>query len=236
MSIARYSRRPVAGGRAELRLELVRRAVRLFGPTSCRFQVSSRPCCEVVAELCRSSNPARAAESERRGRLGLLAVTGATDRDGGGAGPGRWRRILARRSQALDSFAVAGRNPQLRLMLIARLATVTGRWASAVALAVYAYDAGGATYVGVLAVVRIVPSALAGGLAAALLDRVRTDRLLLVAGLARVVAIGAAGSPRCPGPTPPRCSRSSRSSRCSRRWPGPSRRRRSRFSPACRAS
>ncbi len=78
-------------------------------------------------------------------------MTGATDRDGGGAGPGRWRRILARRSQALDSFAVAGRNPQLRLMLIARLATVTGRWASAVALAVYAYDAGGATYVGVLA-------------------------------------------------------------------------------------
>ncbi len=120
-------------------------------------------------------------------------MTGATDRDGGGAGPGRWRRILARRSQALDSFAVAGRNPQLRLMLIARLATVTGRWASAVALAVYAYDAGGATYVGVLAVVRIVPSALAGWLAAALLDRVRTDRLLLVAGLARVVAIGAAG-------------------------------------------
>ncbi|HEX4520500.1 MAG TPA: MFS transporter [Gaiellaceae bacterium] len=120
-------------------------------------------------------------------------MTGASDREEVGAGRGRWGRVLRRRSQALDSFAVAGRNPQLRLVLIARLATVTGRWASAVALAVYAYGAGGATYVGLLAVVRIVPSALAGGLAAALLDRVRTDRLLLAAGLARVFAIGAAG-------------------------------------------
>ena len=88
---------------------------------------------------------------------------------------------------------MARSSPAASARLIARLATVTGRWASAVALAVYAYDVGGATYVGLLAVVRIVPSALAGGLAAALLDRVRTDRLLLAAGLARVVAIGAAG-------------------------------------------
>ena len=117
-------------------------------------------------------------------------MTGAADRDGIGAGRSR---VSRRGGQAVESFRVASGNPQLRLVLLARFATVTGRWASTIALAIFAFDAGGATYVGVLGVVRIVPSALAGGLAAALLDRVRTDRLLLGAGLARVVAIGAAG-------------------------------------------
>jgi MFS family permease len=106
---------------------------------------------------------------------------------------GRATRLSRRSRQALAALAVVSENPQLRRVAIARVASVTGRWASTIALAVFAYNAGGATYVGVLGVVRILPAALAGPLAAGLLDRVRADRLLLAAGVGRTLAIGAAG-------------------------------------------
>ena len=106
----------------------------------------------------------------------------------------RHARISARCRQALAALEVVAGNPRLRRVAFARIATVTGRWASTIALAVFAYDAGGATYVGVLGIVRIAPAAFAGPLAAWLLDRVRVDRLLLAAGVARTVAIGVAGA------------------------------------------
>ena len=86
---------------------------------------------------------------------------------------GRAANLSRRSRQALAALAVVSGNPQLRRVAIARVASVTGRWASTIALAVFAYNAGGATYVGVLGVVRILPAALAGPLAAGLLDRVR---------------------------------------------------------------
>ena len=95
--------------------------------------------------------------------------------------------------QALAAFGVVLGNPRLRLVALSRVASVTGRWAATVALAVFAYDAGGAAAVGVLGVVRILPAVFAGPLAAALLDRVPTNRLLFIAGLLRTIAMGAAG-------------------------------------------
>ncbi len=106
---------------------------------------------------------------------------------------GRAANLSRRSRQALAALAVVAGNPQLRRVAIARVASVTGRWASTIALAVFAYNTGGATYVGVLGVVRILPAALAGPLAAGLLDRVRADRLLLAAGIGRTLAIGVAG-------------------------------------------
>jgi Cyclic nucleotide-binding domain/Transmembrane secretion effector len=94
---------------------------------------------------------------------------------------------------ASGSFVVVWANRRLRLVAAARLASVTGRWATTVALAVVAFTQGGVTAVGLLGIVRILPAALAGPIAAGLLGRVRSDRLLLVAGVARTVAIGAAG-------------------------------------------
>ena len=102
--------------------------------------------------------------------------------------------MSARCRQALAALEVVAGNPKLRLVALARIASVTGRWASTIALAVFAYDAGGATYVGVLGVVRILPAAFAGPLAAGMLDVVRADRLLLAAGIARTAAIGIAGA------------------------------------------
>ena len=106
---------------------------------------------------------------------------------------GSLSKLSGRSRQAFAALTVCFRNPKLRLVAIARVASVTGRWASTIALAVFAYKAGGATSVGVLGVVRILPAAFAGPLAAGLLDRVGADRLLLVAGVFRTLAIGAAG-------------------------------------------
>ncbi len=110
----------------------------------------------------------------------------------GAPSPRRWPSLAAsaRRSPPL---AVA-RNPGLRLVALARVCTVTGRWAATIALAVFAYDHGGATALGVLGVVRILPAALAGPLAAVLLDCIGSEPILLGAGLLRTAAIGAAGA------------------------------------------
>ncbi|HVH51763.1 MAG TPA: hypothetical protein VM690_06430, partial [Gaiellaceae bacterium] len=72
-------------------------------------------------------------------------------------------------------FGIVARNAQLRLVALARLASVTGRWAATVALGVFAYRHGGAQAVGVLAVVRIVPAVAAGPFTALLLKRFHTD-------------------------------------------------------------
>jgi hypothetical protein len=101
---------------------------------------------------------------------------------------------MGRARQALAAFEAVNRNHSLRLFAIARTASVTGRWAATVALAVFAYNEGGATAVGVLGVVRILPAAVAGPLAAALLDRVSADRLLLLAGIGRTIAMGGAAA------------------------------------------
>jgi Cyclic nucleotide-binding domain len=95
--------------------------------------------------------------------------------------------------EAIASFQVVWRNRPLGFVVVARLASVTGRWAATVALAVVAFRHGGAGAVGLLGLVRILPAAIAGPIAASLLGRIRSDRLLLVTGVARTCAIGAAG-------------------------------------------
>lgn len=66
---------------------------------------------------------------------------------------------------------------------------MTGRWAATVALAVAAYRHGGAQSVALLGVVRILPAAAAGPLAAMLLRRLRSRRLLFLAGATRTLAV-----------------------------------------------
>jgi MFS family permease len=107
--------------------------------------------------------------------------------------------LWARTRQALDAFHAVNSNRSLRLFAYARTASVTGRWAATVALAVFAYSSGGATAVGVLGVVRILPAAVAGPLAASLLDRIRAERLLLVAGVGRTLAMGGSAAAAASG-------------------------------------
>jgi hypothetical protein len=103
------------------------------------------------------------------------------------------RLVPQRVGDALAAFGLVWQSPALRLVAVARLASVTGRWAATVALAVVAFRRGGAEAVGLLGVCRILPAALAGPIAAGLLGRFRSDRLLALAGVGRTCAIGGAG-------------------------------------------
>jgi len=101
--------------------------------------------------------------------------------------------VVGRAREAMAAFGLVRRNPALRLVAVARLLSVTGRWAATVALAVVAFRRGGAEAVGLLGVCRILPAALAGPLAAGLLGRFRSVHLLLGAGVVRTAAIAGAG-------------------------------------------
>jgi MFS family permease len=86
-----------------------------------------------------------------------------------------------------------GSNRSLRLVQAARLASVTGRWAYTISLAVFAYREGGAAGVAAAAIVRLAPAAVAAPFAGALVHRFRSERVLLSGGLARAGFIGGAG-------------------------------------------
>ena len=95
---------------------------------------------------------------------------------------------------SVAAFRAVRSNRSLRLVQAARLASVTGRWAYTVSLAVFAYREGGAAGVAAAAIVRLAPAAFAAPFAGALVDRFRPERVLLAGGLARAAFIGAAGA------------------------------------------
>jgi MFS family permease len=102
---------------------------------------------------------------------------------------------------SLGSLAAVFRNPDLARLVLGWAGMTFSIWAFAIALGVYAFEEGGATAVGVAALVRLLPGALASPFAGLLGDR-RSRRDVLAAsaalggltiGLAAVaVALGAA--------------------------------------------
>ena len=70
--------------------------------------------------------------------------------------------------ESLRALADVFRNPGLRRLQLAWVGSVTGEWAYVVALAVYAYEAGGATAVGLVALLRFLPAAAVAPFAAVL--------------------------------------------------------------------
>jgi MFS family permease len=103
-------------------------------------------------------------------------------------------RFRQRIRLSLGAFRVAGSNRDLRLVQLARLASVTGRWAYTITLAVFAYRIGGASGVALAAIVRLLPAAVVAPLAGALIHRVSLGRLLVVGGLLRTLALAGAGA------------------------------------------
>ena len=91
------------------------------------------------------------------------------------------------------AFRVSLSNPGLRLLDLARLASVTGRWAYTVTLAVFAYRSAGAGGVAIAGLIRLFPAGAAAPLAGALVRRARMDTLLLWSGALRTIALAAAG-------------------------------------------
>ncbi|MET0884567.1 MAG: MFS transporter, partial [Acidimicrobiales bacterium] len=83
-------------------------------------------------------------------------------------------------------------HPQLRRAELAFAAALTSEWAVTVALAVVAFDDGGAAGVGLVALIRMVPSAIGTPVITAFADRTRRERALATVSILRAVTIGGA--------------------------------------------
>ncbi|HEY9470669.1 MAG TPA: MFS transporter, partial [Propionibacteriaceae bacterium] len=94
---------------------------------------------------------------------------------------------------AAAAFASNAVNPNLRRAQLSFLAAWTAEWAFTVALGIVAYRDGGATAVGLMSLLRMVPAAVVAPLAAPLADRGRRERVLVLVSTFRGVTIGAAG-------------------------------------------
>jgi predicted MFS family arabinose efflux permease len=103
-------------------------------------------------------------------------------------------RLRGRLTVAGAAFGRVFANRDLRRLQLAAAGSIVGSWAYAVALAVYAYDVGGAPAVGLVALLRYVPSALAAPFTSLLADRYPRVRVMLGADLVRAVAMLAAGA------------------------------------------
>ena len=98
-------------------------------------------------------------------------------------------RRLAEGGAALASNL---RRPDLRRAQLSFGSAYAAEWALIVALGVVAFRDGGATAVGIVALIRMVPAGLVAPFATAVADRVRRDRVLIWVGVIRAVALGAA--------------------------------------------
>ena len=101
-------------------------------------------------------------------------------------------RALRRRFEdSARSFGQVFANPNIRRIEGAWAASIIAHWAYGIALAVYAYRDGGAAAVGLVGLVRFLPSAVASPFASVLGDRYRRERVIFVAELARAVLLAA---------------------------------------------
>ena len=101
--------------------------------------------------------------------------------------------MRSRLKAAASAFASNAVNGNLRRAQLSFFGAWTAEWAFTVALGIVAYREGGATAVGLVGLLRMVPSAVVAPLAAPLADRGRRERVLVVVSTVRGIATGAAG-------------------------------------------
>jgi MFS family permease len=94
----------------------------------------------------------------------------------------------------LAPLRAALRNDDVRRVELAWGAAIAAEWGHFVALGVYAYDAGGATAVGLAGLVRLLPAAVVAPFAASLGDRFRRERFLLAMAIIGAVALAASAA------------------------------------------
>ena len=104
-------------------------------------------------------------------------------------GPGAGRTRLG---EAAAAFSSNWRNPNLRRAQLSFLGAWTAEWAFTVALGVVAYDHGGALALGLVGLLRMLPSALLAPLLSPFADRGRRERVLVVVSTLRGIATAVA--------------------------------------------
>jgi MFS family permease len=82
-------------------------------------------------------------------------------------------------THVLAALGASVRNREVRRVELAWGAAIAAEWAHFVALGVFAYEAGGASAVGIAGLVRLLPAAVLAPFAASLGDRFRRERFLL---------------------------------------------------------
>jgi MFS family permease len=101
-------------------------------------------------------------------------------------------KVSRLRSRLGDSFTTLGvnfANPGLRRVQLAWMSTMVGQWAYYIALAVYAYDVGGAPAVGLVGLIRTVPAAISAPFVGLLSDRYARERIMLIAQVGRLLTL-----------------------------------------------
>src|ERR687894_1299644 len=107
----------------------------------------------------------------------------------------------SRLAQAAAAFTSNWRNPNLRRAQLSFLGAWTAEWAFTVALGIVAYRDGGATALGLVGLLRMVPAAVLAPLLSPLADRGRRERVLvLVSTLRGIATAGAAVVAALAGP------------------------------------
>jgi MFS family permease len=110
--------------------------------------------------------------------------------------------LRTRVGESLQAFGAVFANPDLRRVELAQAGSVVGQWGYEVALAVFAYRDGGATTVGLVALVRLLPAAVVAPFSALLGDRFLRKRVMVAADLARVCTMGGAAAAAFAGAQP----------------------------------
>ncbi len=94
--------------------------------------------------------------------------------------------------ESFGAFRDVFRNPNLRRVELAWAESEMGDWAAAIALAVFAYDAGGPSAVGLVYLIRMLPSAFAAPFTAILADRYSRRLVMVTADATRAVCMALA--------------------------------------------
>jgi MFS family permease len=94
--------------------------------------------------------------------------------------------------RSLGAISVVFNNPEMRLLQLAWAAESLAIWSFAIALGVYAFDAAGTTAVGIAALVRLLPGALAAPFGGLIGDRSSRRAVLVVSALGNAALLGAA--------------------------------------------
>ena len=102
--------------------------------------------------------------------------------------------LRQRLSESIRAFRDVFRNAALRRLELGLAGSVVGEWSFAIALAVYAFDHGGATAVGVVGLIRLIPSAAFGPFAGIFGDRYPRARVMVVSDLLRTALVAAAAA------------------------------------------